>query len=194
VTTSRAKELPSQLCRYSDGRIHSGFVIWQHVYADYGIPTFPVDVDEQTKKPMVRGWTKVGPYLSAQWGQVSPFAPAVGLLLGSKQRDAEALPPASGIAELDVDTPDERVLADALDRHGHTPIIIRTASTKHKLWYRHNGEGRRIRPWPDLPIDVLGAGFTVAPPSFNASYKQIPIHRWRSRRPRPTRGHAQPRT
>jgi Bifunctional DNA primase/polymerase, N-terminal/Primase C terminal 1 (PriCT-1) len=78
--------------------------------------------------------------------------------------------PSSGITEVDVDSKDERVLADALGRHGDTPIIIRTASGKYKAWYRHNGEARRIRPWPGLPLDVLGArGFTIAPLSFNAS-------------------------
>ncbi|WP_283176817.1 GDSL-type esterase/lipase family protein [Gemmobacter sp. 24YEA27] len=49
---------------------------------------------------------------------------------------------------------------------GDTSIIIRTASGKAKLWYRHNGEGRHIRPFNGLPIDVLGGGFTIAPPSW----------------------------
>jgi hypothetical protein len=103
---------------------------------------------------------------SPHWGQKFPFAPAVGLVLGK-----------SGIAELDVDSMDDRILADALDRHGQTRIIIRTASTKFKAWYRFNGEGRHVRPWSGLPIDLLGAGFTVAPPSFNPSlgYRQYEI-------------------
>jgi hypothetical protein len=169
--TYSLERLPTQLCRFDDGRIHSGFVIWQHVYADYGIPTFPVKIGEDEKKPLVRGWTKVWPDLSAKWAQQFPFAPTFGLVLGPKQwhtdRQGERLPPASGIAELDVDSRDERILADALIRHGYTPIVIRTASGKFKLWYQHNGERRRIRPWPDLPIDVLGGGYTVGPPSFS---------------------------
>lgn len=163
------KELPPQLCRYSDGSIHSGFVIWQKIYADHGRWTFPVG---PSKVPLVRGWNKVGPYLSAQWAQQFPFAPAVGVLLGASSR----------ITELDVDSTDARVLADALDRHGHTPIVIRTASGKFKAWHRHNGEKRRTRnhtpaswPWPGLPIDLLGGGFTVAPASFNADYRQYEI-------------------
>jgi Bifunctional DNA primase/polymerase, N-terminal len=178
--TYSAKQLPTQLCRFEDGRIHSGFVISQHIYdADYGIPTFPVKIEEDGRKtPMVRGWTKVWPDLSAKWAQQFPFAPAFGLVLGPKKwrtdRHGKRLPPASGIAELDIDTTDERVLADALIRHGYTPIIIRTASRKFKLWYRHNGEkrltrGRKIEAWPfpGLLIDLLGGGYTVAPPSFN---------------------------
>jgi hypothetical protein len=35
----------------------------------------------------------------------------------------------------------------------------------YHAWYRHNGEPRSIRPIPDLPVDVLGEGFVVAPPS-----------------------------
>lgn len=31
---------------------------------------------------------------------------------------------------------------------------------------RDNGEGRRIRPIPGLSVDVLGAGFTIVPPSY----------------------------
>jgi hypothetical protein len=132
-----AKKLPTQLCRNSDGRIHSGFVIWQHVYADYGIPTFPVEIGEDEKKPLVRGYLKVWPDLSTKWAQQFPFAPTFGLVLGPKKwrtnRHGKTLPPASGIAELDVDSRDERFLADALIRHGYTPIVIRTASRKFKL-------------------------------------------------------------
>ena len=62
-----------------------------------------------------------------------------------------------------------------MQRYGETPVTIRTASGKWKLWYRHNGEGRRIRPLKGLPIDVLGDGFTIAPPSWRedlaASYR-----------------------
>jgi hypothetical protein len=34
----------------------------------------------------------------------------------------------SRIAVLDVDSTDERVLADAMSRHGSTPVVVRTAS------------------------------------------------------------------
>jgi Primase C terminal 1 (PriCT-1) len=35
--------------------------------------------------------------------------------------------------------------------------------------FRHNGETRRIRPIAKLPIDVLGGGFAVAPPSMGST-------------------------
>src|SRR5262249_1384687 len=71
----------------------------------------------------------------------------------------------SGITVLDVDTTDERVLADALDRHGKTRIIARSGSGHFQAWYRHAGERRLIRPRRDVPIDILGGCFVVAPPS-----------------------------
>jgi hypothetical protein len=85
----------------------------------------------------------------------SSAADAFGFMCGKR----------NGITVLDVDTTDERVLADAIDRHGKTPIIARSASGHFQAWYRHNGERRRIRPRRDVPIDILGGGYVVAPPS-----------------------------
>src|SRR5262249_46961900 len=49
---------------------------------------------------------------------------------------------------------------------GQPAIIIRTASGKFHHLYRYNGERRRIRPWSELPIDLLGDnGFALAAPS-----------------------------
>jgi hypothetical protein len=65
-----------------------------------------------------------------------------------------------------VDTTDDRVLADAMGRHGSTPLVGRTASGKFHALYRHNGEFRKIRPFTGLPIDILGiGGLVVAVPS-----------------------------
>ena len=75
------------------------------------------------------------------------------------------LGPRTGITILDVDSTNERILAAALDRHGHTPVIARSGSGKYHGYYRHNGERRLIRPESDKPIDILGSGLAVAPPS-----------------------------
>ena len=58
-------------------------------------------------------------------------------------------------------------MRDALDRHGTTPLLVRTASGKWHAYYHHNGECRRIRPWrrEGLPIDIVGTGLCIAPPS-----------------------------
>jgi hypothetical protein len=126
------------------------FADWQPRYAEAGICTFPV----RDKRPAVRGYLRLGARASGT--------------LAEKFRDENAFGFAckrNRITVLDVDTPDERVLADALAEHGQTPVIVRSGSGNWQAWYRHDGEGRRVRPNPDLPIDILGDGFVVAPPS-----------------------------
>lgn len=135
-----------------------GFADWQPLYAARGIPTFPVRADNGNKRPAVKGYLQVGPRRSRVLAEKFPNAPALGLACGEPSK----------ITVLDVDTPDERILADALDRHGHTPFVVRSGRQHFQAWYRHNGERRRAgkaRLWADKPIDVLGAGYVVAPPS-----------------------------
>ena len=131
------------------------FQQWQPIYAAHNVPTFPVRGD--TKRPAVKGYLKVGPQVSERFAGKFGGYDAFGFALKR-----------AGITVLDVDTPDERVLADALDRHGQTPLVIRTGSGNWQAYYRNRGEGRRIRPWSGKPIDVLGDGFTIAPPSKGA--------------------------
>jgi len=129
------------------------FAEWQPAYAQRGIATFPVTAH---KKPAVSNYAKFG--LPASNKIISRFASAdaLGFMCGKR----------SGITVLDVDSTDEKVLADALDRHGKTPIIVRSGSGNHQAWYRHGGERRIIRPWGRaLPIDLLRGGYVVAPPS-----------------------------
>jgi hypothetical protein len=131
------------------------FAQWQPEYARRGIATFPVRIEGKDKKPAVSDYLKLDARTSQQL--VRRF--------GGYQAFGLALRP-SRITVLDVDTTDERVLADAMDRHGRSPFIVRSISGHYQAWYRHNGERRRVRPWgADLQIDVLGDGFVVAPPS-----------------------------
>ena len=128
------------------------FARWQPIYAERGIATFPCT---ETKTPAVRNYHRFG--VPGSTALVSRFccASALGFMCGRR----------SGITPLDIDCKDERVLADALDRHGKTPVVARSGSGNFQAWYKHNGERRQIRPWPELPIDILGGGFVVAPPS-----------------------------
>jgi Bifunctional DNA primase/polymerase, N-terminal len=126
---------------------------WQPLYADHRIATFPVRVSSEGKVPAIRGWQRVGLPGSSKLAQKFAGADALGFCPGLR----------SGLTILDVDTPDERVLADALDRYGQTRIIVRSGSGHFQAWYSHGGENRSIRPEPD--IDILGGGFVVAPPS-----------------------------
>jgi hypothetical protein len=131
------------------------FSTWQPEYAAHGIATFPLKAD---KTPAMTRYDKLGIEGSTAIVGKQQFARhgALGFMTNARNR----------VAVLDVDTTAERVLTDALDRHGATPIVVRTASGKWHAWYRHNGERRRIRPFGDTPIDLLGhGGFVVAPPS-----------------------------
>jgi hypothetical protein len=132
------------------------FSEWQPRYSEHGIPTFPVVIDDKgRKKPAVKGYLKLGCAVSRRLASKFAEHDALGFALGKR----------SGITVLDVDCHDERILADAMARHGPTPIIVRSGGGNWQAWYRHNGEGRKVRLWPDLPIDLLGCGYIVAPPS-----------------------------
>jgi hypothetical protein len=137
---------------------------FQPVYAAHGIATFPVG---ETKKPSIRGWQKVGLNGSAELARKFTNSDAFGYVTGRR----------SSVTVLDIDTTNERVAADAIRRHGQPRIILRTASGKFHHLYRHNGERRRIRPWPDLPIDLLGDnGYALAAPSKLATGSYEIIH------------------
>ena len=130
----------------------ASFLNWQPTYAEHGIATFPVGDD---KRPMVKRYDRFGLPGGAAIANKFPDAPAIGFMCGSRSR----------ITVLDIDCKDERVLADALDRHGKTGVIVRSGGGNFQAWYRHAGERRLIRPRRGVPIDVLGGGFVVAPPS-----------------------------
>lgn len=133
------------------------FAEWQPQYAAHGISTFPVVVDAQRKKPAVKGYLKIGLPTSSQ------------LALRFLEHDALGIAcKRNRLTILDVDTTDERELADGLVRHGPTPFIVRSGSGHFQAWYRNTGESRRIRPDPTRPVDILGNGYVVAPPSQGA--------------------------
>lgn len=128
------------------------FAEYQPRYAEHGIATFPV----HDKRPAVSNYMRMG--LPASRQMAGKFATAEGIGFACGER--------SGITVLDVDSPDERLLADALDEFGPSPLIIRSGSGNHQAWYRHRkGERRRIRPDKSRPIDILGGGYVIAPPS-----------------------------
>jgi hypothetical protein len=129
------------------------FSRWQPVYAEHKIATFPVG---EAKKPSIRGWQKVGLKGSSELAAKFTDTDALGYVTGRR----------SNVTVLDIDTTDEKIAADAIGRHGQSAIVTRTASGKYHLLYRYNGERRRIRPWSELPIDVVGDnGYVLAAPS-----------------------------
>lgn len=127
------------------------FRSYQPAYAAHGIATFPV----RGKVPAIKGYQAIGLSGSAKLAETAADADGIGFCPGKR----------SGLTILDIDSSDERILADALERHGRTPVIVRSGSGNHQAWYRYNGETRQIRPEQHKPIDILGSGFVVAPPS-----------------------------
>lgn len=127
----------------------------QPEYAAHGIATFPVRAN---KVPMVTAPRQIGLRASADLASKFEHASGVGFMAGKRSR----------LTVLDIDTSDENLIADALARHGTTPIITRTGSGNFHAWYRHNGEPRRVRQYEgNRPIDILGGGVVIAPPSIS---------------------------
>jgi hypothetical protein len=130
------------------------FAVWQPRYAAVGLPIFPL----AGKKPLIRGYLRVGLRASAELARKFPDSTSFGLALGWR----------TAITVLDIDSPDEQQLKAAIAKFGDTPFLVRSGRGHFQAWYRHNGEGRRIRPIPDLPIDILGKGLVVVAPSVGA--------------------------
>jgi hypothetical protein len=139
------------------------FTEWQPKYAGIaGIATLPVD-------PETKFWRgpgqKIGLPGSTAFTAQERYQDCngIGFWCGSK----------NGITDLDIDTVDEGLLHEAERRHGTSPIVVQTASGKFKIWYRWNGERRSVRKkirelWGrEVPIDLLGSGISVAPPTTN---------------------------
>ncbi|WP_417592528.1 bifunctional DNA primase/polymerase [Parasphingorhabdus sp.] len=129
------------------------FAIWQPRYAEAGIATFPLNA--VTKVPAVGNYDKAGHPASREWVKKFQDSEAFGFLCGKRSK----------LSILDIDTPSENFLADSLKRFGPSPIIARTPSGGFHAWYKHNGEGRKIRPEKGSPFDILGGGVAIAPPS-----------------------------
>jgi Bifunctional DNA primase/polymerase, N-terminal len=131
------------------------FAEWQPRYAEHRVATFPVE----NKIPRIRHWTKVGLKGSAQLAMKFADADAFGFQCGKANR----------ITLIDIDSRDEGVVREAIKLFGQSPILWRTGSGNHAMPFRYNGEARRVRALPGLPIDALGGGFAVAPPSMGST-------------------------
>jgi hypothetical protein len=122
-----------------------------------GIPTFPVEIVDDRKKPKVRGYSKVGIPYSTQLALDFEECHAFGFMCGKK----------SSITIGDVDERGDEFLYAGLEMWGDTPFIVRTANGKYHCYYRNGGEKRLIRPLgKQKPYDILGDGFVVAAPSL----------------------------
>src|SRR5215470_18436876 len=75
------------------------------------------------------------------------------------------------ILDIDADGANgERLLADAQCAYGRSKFIVLTGRGGFHAYSRHNGEPRKVRPDPSQPIDLLGGGMVVLPPSRAAHH------------------------
>jgi hypothetical protein len=138
------------------------FAEWQPRYAKHRVATFPV----ANKKPRISNWQRVGLPGSSQLAIKFADADAFGFQCGKANR----------ITLIDIDSRDEGVVREAIKLFGESPILWRTGSGNYAMPFRYNGEARRIRALPGLPIDVLGGGFAVAPPSMGSTGRYEFLH------------------
>jgi hypothetical protein len=138
----------------------------QPAYAERGLATFPVRIDGADKIPATRGWQRTGLRGSAELAKKFPSAAALGIALNQRRM------------VVDVDSKSESALADVLAQYGDTPLISRTASKggfhvyygeNSGAWRHYKLSRRAIRPEPHKPVDYLGSGFAVVPPSATSS-------------------------
>jgi len=128
---------------------------WQPQYAAHGIATFPIGPD---KRPLMSHWKKVGICGSSEIAHKFPSAEGTACVAGQRNR----------LTVIDIDAKGESELTCAIDQYGPTPLIARTPSGGHHLYFRWKGDKRKIRPEPGLPVDVLGGGIIILPPTISA--------------------------
>jgi hypothetical protein len=145
------------------------FATAQPRYAALKIATFPFDATTEVKRgPMVRYYNHMGLPASQRMALRFPDAPGLAAMAGARNRFTVIDVDERGVAG-------ERLLADIQGRFGNSKFIVRTDSGGFHAYYRHNGEGRKIRPDPRQPIDLIGGGPIVLPPTrgFRGNYEII---------------------
>jgi Bifunctional DNA primase/polymerase, N-terminal/Primase C terminal 1 (PriCT-1) len=143
------------------------FLECQSQYAEVGLPTFPISASD--KRPRVRGYAHMGLVASRQLAMEGIDGDGLACMAGKRNR----------LTVIDIDArgvDGERLLAEAQRDFGASKLIVRTGNGGFHAYYKHNGEGRRIRPDPRTPIDLLGGGVVVLPPSRGASRLYEIIH------------------
>ena len=139
------------------------FGFWQPEYAARGLSTFPVRFvlrgGKHDKVPAVSGYMKLGIRGSTALAPKFEHFDTLGLTCGRRNR----------LTIVDVDSQSENIVGDVMGHYGPSPLVSRTPSGGHHVYYRYEGERRRIRDryWrnQNVAVDVLGNGFVVAPPS-----------------------------
>src|SRR5262249_2047876 len=125
----------------------TAFATIQREYAARGVVTYPLGED---KRPAIRAYDRVGRNGSAQLATKFADATAAGFCAGPKTK----------LTIVDIDSHDDQFVGEVRARYGASGFEVRTPSGGTHIYYRWNGERRRIRPLPNA--DILGAGNVVA--------------------------------
>lgn len=134
-------------------------------FIDHNLAVFPTN-GAKGQTPCIKGWNKIGLKGSRALLSKGSFDhDNIGIVCGER----------AGLTIVDIDTPGERALTDALSHFGDSPVVIRTGSGKHHVYYKHNGERRQIKPFKNdeklAGVDILGTGgYVIAPPSVRPDY------------------------
>lgn len=142
------------------------FSDWQAAYAERGLPTFPINPiadGGRRKLPSVRHYDRIGLRASQQLALKFIDANGIACMAGARNK----------LTIIDIDARGaeaDRLMADAQRLYGRSRFIVRSGRGGLHAYYKHSGEGRKIRPNPTQPIDILGGGVVVLPPSLGAEH------------------------
>jgi hypothetical protein len=129
-----------------------------HAWAAAGITPLPVYPDG--KKTMVKQPGTFGRPAAMGLAAKPRYAAAnLGFMCGAFNR----------LSVVDIDSAADTELQHALETYGDSPIIVSTPSGGRHVYYAHNDEPRKVRLDDRHPIDMLGGGLCVAPPSVRSS-------------------------
>lgn len=146
------------------------FATWQPEYAARGIATFPYTASNvDRRQPLVGNYTRMGLPASRQIALKFPDADGLAFMAGARSK----------ITVIDIDARGaeaDRLLSDAMRRYGQASLVTRTGRDGRHAYYRNTGEPRKIRPDPTTPIDLLGGGPVVLPPSKGSQFNYEIIH------------------
>jgi Bifunctional DNA primase/polymerase, N-terminal len=140
------------------------FSDWQAAYAERGLATFPINPiadGGKRKLPAVCHYDKIGLKGSQQLALKFFDSNGIACVAGPRNR----------LTIIDIDARGaeaDRIMSEAQCTYGRSRFIVRTGGGGLHAYYRHGGEGRKIRPDPSQPIDILGGGVVVLPPSLGA--------------------------
>ena len=133
------------------------FLVVLEAFAAHDVPIIPTRSDAP-HKPLVKRPASFGMPAIRQLAQQEKYQEANAAIWCGKR---------SRLTVVDIDSPDETVLRRAIDAFGDTPLKARTPSGGLHLYFRYGGEKRAVRPFGrEFPVDVLGSGIAVVPPSI----------------------------